>query len=113
MTQERNKRLVASTPQYFRVAMEVSESCDECIKSGMLEVWGMACGAMHGVGTAALRLLGIERDLGGGGSSSWSSYCGLILADGALLPSLFSRRPQRNTACPQGTAGFAPYGRRV
>lgn len=45
--------------------MEVSESCDECIKSGMLEVWGMACGAMYGVGTAALRLLGIERDLGG------------------------------------------------
>lgn len=119
MTQERNKRLVASTPQYFRVVMEVSESCDECIKSGMLEVWGMACGPMYGVGTAALRLLGIERDLGGGGSSSWSSHCGLILADGALLPSLFSRRfilcypPQRNTACPQGTAGFAPYGRRV
>lgn len=79
----------------------------------------MPPGAMYGVGTAALGLLGIERDLGGGGSSSWSSYCGLILADGALLPSLFSRRfilcypPQRNTACPQGTAGFAPYGRRV
>lgn len=32
--------------------MEVSESCDDCIVSGMLEVWGMAWWAMYGVGTA-------------------------------------------------------------
>ena len=47
------------------------------------------------------------------------SYCGLILADGALFLSLFRGRfilcypPQRNTAGPQGTAGFALCGRRV
>ena len=31
----------------------------------------MSRGAMYGAGAAALGLLGIERDLGGGGSSSW------------------------------------------
>ena len=62
---------------------------------------------------------GIERDIGGGGSSRWSSYWGLILADGALFSALSGRRfilcypPQRDTAGPQGPAGFAPYGRRV
>ena len=118
VTQERNKRLVVSTPQYFRVVTEVSESCDECIK---VEYWRFGechVGPCTGRGPLlwdcqGLRgILEVEAVLAG-------SYCGLILADGALFLSLFRGRfilcypPQRNTAGPQGTAGFALCGRRV
>lgn len=46
----------------------------------------MLCGTMRGVGAGALGLPGLERDSGGGDSSTWCSCCGPILADGALFP---------------------------